>query len=295
MAQNSFSKKVCHELLLFEDYLHSCKTAPLQKDKIVVDREKTLDIIETLRAYHCADRDFKKNDSEAPEVTTFVKADLPEIPKVKNKKEFDKAVEELNAELAKKREEAYAELAKEIDKKRKEEEERLLAKVKNAQKIAEQAIAQNSANQPQAKVKAETANNPTLPMPEKPKNSAADEEAKRIISEAQVKADYLLSQAETKAYMKQEEVDKLLTAKIAEAEKKAEEIIKNAHDEADSIMIESEKRSFDLTAAGLKKAADFIEQAEYIYKQQIEVIHTDREDIVNILKQLDDFADKEEE
>ena len=36
MAQQSFSKKICHELLLFEDYLHSCKTMPLQKDKIIV-------------------------------------------------------------------------------------------------------------------------------------------------------------------------------------------------------------------------------------------------------------------
>ena len=42
MAQNSFSKKICHELLLFEDYLHSCKNAPLLNDKIIVDKEKTV-------------------------------------------------------------------------------------------------------------------------------------------------------------------------------------------------------------------------------------------------------------
>lgn len=288
MAQQNFSKKICHELLLFEDYLHSCKNAPLQKDKIIVDKEKTLEIIETLRAYHCADRDGKKGDNEAPKVTTFIKADnLPEIPKVKNKKEYDKAVIDLNKELAKKREEAYAELTEEINKKRKEEEDKLLAKVKNAQKIADQALAQNNAAKK---------NEPTLPMPEKnPKLAASDEEAKRIISEAQIKADYMLSQAETKAYMKQEEVDKLLSAKIAEAEKKAEEIIKNAHDEADGIMAEVEQRAADMTTAGLKKAADFVEQAEHIYKQQLEVLHNDREDIVNILKQFDTADDDGED
>ncbi len=283
MAQQSFSKKICHELLLFEDYLHSCKTMPLQKDKIIVDKEKTLEIIETLRAYHCADRDGKRGENEAPEVTTFIKADsLPEIPKVKNKKEFDKAVGDLNKELAKKREEAYAELAEEMAKKRKEEEEKLLTKVKNAQKIADQALAQNNA----VKTKAEPIA-PTLPMPEKNPKAVSEDEAKRIINEAQIKADYMLSQAETKAYMKQEEVDKLLSAKITEAEKKAEEIIKNAHDEADSILADAEQKTLDMTAAGLKKAADFVEQAEHIYKQQLEVLHNDREDIVNILKQFD--------
>lgn len=296
MAGNNFSKKICHELLLFEDYLHSCKNAPLQKDKIIVDKYKTLEIITELRSYHCADRDVKKNDTEAPEVTTFVKAgevkaaQAEPVIKVKNKKEFDQAVIELNKELEKKREEAFAELAKEIEQKRKEEEARLLAKVKNAQKIADQALAKNNATTqqtspaPQPSVPA----SPTLPMPEKnPKTVQSEEEVRRIISEAQVKADYMISQAETKAYMKQEEVDRLLNAKIAEAEKKAEEIIKNAHDEADSIISDSHQRSADLTAAGLKKAADLIEQAERIYKQQLEVIHTDREDILNILKQFD--------
>ena len=287
MAQNSFSKKICHELLLFEDYLHSCKNAPLQKDKIIVDKEKTLEIIETLRSYHCADRDGRQNDSEAPEVMTFVKADMPEVPRVKNKKEFDKTVADLNKELEQKRAEAYAALNEEMAQKRKEEEEKLLTKVKNAQKIADQALTQSTAA-PKIEPKS-----PTLPMPEKnPKITANDEEAKRIINEAQIKADYMLSQAETKAYMKQEEVDKLLSAKIAEAEKKAEEIIQNAHDEADGIMAEVEQRAADMTAAGLKKAADFVEQAERIYKQQLEVLHNDREDIVNILKQFDNDGEE---
>ena len=294
MAANNFSKKICHELLLFEDYLHSCKNAPLQKDKIIVDKYKTLEIITELRSYHCADRDNKKNDgSDVPQVGTFVKADdlknesKSEV-KVKNKKEFDNAVVELNKELAQRREEAFAQLAKEIEQKRKDEEAKLLAKVKNAQKIAEQAIAKNNLAQAQAKTPVEPVLN--IPKKETPA-SLSEEEAKRIISEAQVKADYMISQAETKAYMKQDEVDKLLHAKIAEAEKKAEEIIKNAHEEADRILLDVQQKSADLTAAGLKKAADFVEQAEKIYKQQLEVIHTDREDIINILKQ---FEGKEE-
>ena len=290
MATNNFSKTICHELLLFEDYLHSCKNAPLQKDKIIVDKYKTLEIITELRSYHCADRDNKKSDgTEAPQVATFVKADdLKTESKVKNKKEFDNAVAELNKELAQKREEAFAQLAAEIEQKRKDEEAKLLAKVKNAQKIAEQAIAKNNLAQAQAKTPVEPVLN--IPKKETPA-SVSEEEAKRIISEAQVKADYMISQAETKAYMKQDEVDKLLHAKIAEAEKKAEEIIKNAHEEADRIMLDVQQKSADLTAAGLKKAADFVEQAERIYKQQLEVIHNDREDIINILKQ---FEAKEE-
>ena len=83
-----------------------------------------------------------------------------------------------------------------------------------------------------------------------------------------------------------------MSAKIAEAEKKAEEIIQNAHDEADGIMAEVEQRAADMTAAGLKKAADFVEQAERIYKQQLEVLHNDREDIVNILKQFDNDGEE---
>ena len=67
-----------------------------------------------LRSYHCADRDGRQNDSEAPEVMTFVKADMPEVPRVKNKKEFDKAVADLNKELEQKRAEAYAALNEEM-------------------------------------------------------------------------------------------------------------------------------------------------------------------------------------
>ena len=55
---------------------------------------------------------------------TFVKADMPEVPRVKNKKEFDKAVADLNKELEQKRAEAYAALNEEMAQKRKEEEEK---------------------------------------------------------------------------------------------------------------------------------------------------------------------------
>lgn len=56
MSGNPFSKKMCHELLLYEDYLLSCKPSLLHKDQIVVDRQRTLGLIAELRSYHCADR-----------------------------------------------------------------------------------------------------------------------------------------------------------------------------------------------------------------------------------------------
>lgn len=56
MGGNSFSKKMCQELLLFEDYLLSCKPTLLHKDQIIIDRDRTFRLIAELRSYHCADR-----------------------------------------------------------------------------------------------------------------------------------------------------------------------------------------------------------------------------------------------
>lgn len=55
MGGNPFSKKMCQELLLFEDYLLNCKSPLFHKDQLVVDRERTLGLVAELRSYHCAD------------------------------------------------------------------------------------------------------------------------------------------------------------------------------------------------------------------------------------------------
>ncbi len=56
MASSNFSKKMCQELLLYEDYILSCKPMRFNKDNIVVERQTLMDLIVRLRSYHCADR-----------------------------------------------------------------------------------------------------------------------------------------------------------------------------------------------------------------------------------------------
>ena len=73
MGGNPFSKKVCQELLLFEDYLLSCKSTFFHKDQIIVDRERTLSLIAELRSYHCAEGRGALSEGETSE------ADLLEL------------------------------------------------------------------------------------------------------------------------------------------------------------------------------------------------------------------------
>lgn len=67
MGGNPFSKKVCQELLLFEDYLLSCKSTFFHKDQIIVDRERTLALIAELRSYHCAEGRGALSEGEVSE------------------------------------------------------------------------------------------------------------------------------------------------------------------------------------------------------------------------------------
>lgn len=77
MAGSNFSKKMCQELLLYEDYLLSCKPTLLNKEKIAVDRDQLMGIIVQLRSYHCASRDFdgENEDGQMMDLRTIL--DVP--------------------------------------------------------------------------------------------------------------------------------------------------------------------------------------------------------------------------
>ena len=68
MGGNPFSKRMCQELLLFEDYLLNCKTPLFHKDQLIVDRERTLGLVAELRSYHCADGRSALSEGDGAEI-----------------------------------------------------------------------------------------------------------------------------------------------------------------------------------------------------------------------------------
>jgi len=296
MASNEYSKKMCNELLILEDYLMSCRSANFQKDKIIVDKYKVLDIISSLRSYHCTDRaDAQEEVKKAePKVVAKIANDEPvrsdladkepasiedaaenkESTPVQNSEEILYNDQDLVRYMEKKRAEAMKALEEEMAVRKAEEEQKLMNRVKNAQMIADQSL---------EKTKASHEENAVLII------SEAEIKAKQIVSEAKINAEYMISQAETTAHVKQEEMEILLNEKIAAAEKQAEEIIAKATAQAEQILEQNERDAANVTLAGFKRAESYIEQAEGIYLQQLGVIKTDREALNNILKVLDEI------
>ncbi len=229
MGGNPFSKKMCQELLLFEDYLLNCKSPLFHKDQLIVDRERTLELVAELRSYHCADGRMRsqEGENEAADLLDMLEETAEVAPQPVQKKKTDVFVEN--------EEQAVLDAAQ-------TEAERILAE--------------------------------------------AREKAKYLINEATIKADVLLKQAEEKAQEKQNQVDDLLVVKINDAEKRSKELIERAHQTAETELETKTKQMQDMLLMSFQKADNLIAMAENIYAKQLEVIHSDREEIQGILVTL---------
>lgn len=309
-----FSKKMCQQLLLYEDYIASCTTVPFQKNKIIVEREKLLDLLVELRLYHCADRQLvrggesgsaieaQQGNADAAQHTgfgdTLVRAEDRELELLKRAEEDAEAIK-LQA-----KEQAMA------------ERERILQQAwQEADFILQQAKEQEEQSRRQAMELIEAAQNKAEQTHQK--TSQVDAQKEQIISQARTRAEKLVTTAresrqnkiEMAQQLAQAEREKILqdaretaAALLNEAQVQADLLLAKAREESNqnnrSKEEELEEELYDVLSARntealallkstLQKTGEYTEYITDLYQQHIHVVHMDRQEISELIEKLE--------
>lgn len=308
-----FSKKMCQQLLLYEDMIFSCSSVPFQKDKIIVERNKLLDLIYELRLHHCAERNLKLSSSDLQEVPEMQMADsqgeqrvvekqnneeISDIYLTRARAEAERIIQQAHQDADEIIKDAQHERLLILDKAKQEEDEiikeaqyestLILNKVQQEAEKYESVIRQAQDEAAQIIAKAEEL---CVVEMEKMKQDMRNEAAE-VMDKAKIDSEEILTTARVQADLFRSRAEAEIQQKEAEQEERVNAVLKDAEAEAAKQVQEKLQASNEVLENTVELTKTMLDQLSEAYDKQIAVVHEDRREILAIIETLERKMEK---
>ncbi|MGM9525972.1 MAG: hypothetical protein ACI3U1_06820 [Peptococcaceae bacterium] len=260
-----FSKKMSQRLADYMVYVKDeCRSPLLQKDKVLVEREDLLNLLDELQRFHSADQHLE----EAGELDlTTVQMTKEQILK--------------NAIWQARQMVSEAEVVRTST---------LENAIEDAQKEAEKIL--NEAKAYDSKVKAEAEEIVSMTLTERRQEleqarKELDDSREGILAEARQEGEKILEDVRREAEELRQRLDDEIEAYRKARETELKESLKEAQQIAQETLEEKTREALKIYADTVHKTEEMVNLITALYEQQMEVIQQDRKDISAIVEKLE--------
>lgn len=260
-----FSKQMCRRLADYKYHVTTeCKSPLLQKEKVLVDREELLQLVDDLLAFHSVDQHL-----EEPAELEVGTVQLAKEQILKNAAwQARQMVSE--AEIVRK--------------------ETLETALEEAQKEAERIL--HDAKSYDAKVKAEAEEIVNMTLTERRQELEAarkvlEDSREQVLAEARQQGEQILEETRKEAETLRQRLDEEVEQYRRTRETELKEALKEAQQLAQSTLEEKTRDALQLYTNTVHKTEDMVDMMMSLYEQQMDIIQQDRKEIRGIIEKLE--------
>lgn len=260
-----FSKKMCQRLTDYAKYVMTeCKSPLLQKEKVIVDREELLALLNDLQEFHSADQHLEEMTELDIGTVQMTKEQI-----LKNAAwQARQMIEEASVIQVSTLENA----------------------IEDAQKKADQIL--NEARIYDAKVKAEAEEIVNMTLTERRQElecarKELDDSRAEVLEIARQEGENILENVRKEADVLRQKLDEEIENYRKAKEMELRESLKEAQQIAQASLEEKTRDALQLYADTVHKTEEMVNLILALYDQQMEVIQQDRKDIALIVEKLE--------